>query len=90
MGREGLGWQGHNMEVCFILPLPLDLHEIWASALETTGPHREQWKAGVGQRGNHLSASAHGIPVHQGDVSAQDHRIPRSCDSVIHEPFAPS
>lgn len=41
MGREGLGWQGHNMEVCFILPLPLDLYEIWASALETTGPHRE-------------------------------------------------
>lgn len=39
MCREGLLWQGHNTKGCFILPVPLDLHEIWTSALETTGPH---------------------------------------------------
>lgn len=39
MCREGLGWQGPNTKSCLILLVPLDLHEVWASALETTGPH---------------------------------------------------
>lgn len=39
MCREGLGWQGHYNKGCLILLVPLDLHEIRASAMETTGPH---------------------------------------------------
>lgn len=44
-----LGWEGHNPKSCFILPVSPDLHEVRPSALETTRPNREQWKAGVGQ-----------------------------------------
>lgn len=39
MCREGLGWEGHSTKGCLILAVHLDLHEIWASALETTGPN---------------------------------------------------
>lgn len=44
-----LGWKGHNPKSCFTLPVFPDLHEIWPSAMETAGPNREQWEAGVGQ-----------------------------------------
>lgn len=36
-GRAGLVGSQHLG--CLILPVPPDLHEIWASALETTGPN---------------------------------------------------
>lgn len=41
-GWAGKGWDGRvtTPRAASTCLFPLDLHEIWASALETTGPHR--------------------------------------------------